>query len=390
MSLNIVDTQLPGLSDINDAVLKRITGSNSVELLRFRYRPGKRAVLHIETQSDDSEFHTEGVIWFFAGDKARRLGRRLSSAVTFDEATGALFERFPSDHRLPELQSFMSLRPDIVDDLIGDHLLDAPILLRYRPGISCTFRCMRQDGQCVFVKIIAKEDVAAIDTLNQQIVRILGNKDVAVARSIRTYAPWQAIAYEEANGIPLAELAANSSATQMSTIIRRVAMALERLSSIPDINARGLGCDELMTRANNALTMITLSDREAGSMATQLVDRMTKRDFEPRRQLIHGDMKLEHAFLDAYRVTFIDTESLSVGDPDYDIAKLEARLAAAFMMEMLPAENLIAARRVLDSYTSSNYAWFLDAAILQTAKFFAQRPSTENVRLCRAMLSGAL
>ena len=117
---------------------------------------------------------------------------------------------------------------------------------------------------------------------------------------------------------------------------------------------------------------------------------MSKRNFEPRCHLIHGDMKLEHAFLDADRVTFIDTESLSLGDPDYDIAKLEARLVATFMTGMLSADNLIAARRILTDYVSSNYAWYQDAAMLQTAKFFAQRPSTQNVTYCRVLLSGTL
>lgn len=390
MSLSIVDPQLPGLSSINNAALQRITGSDSVELLRFRYRPGRRAVLHVKTQSADSKFKTEGVIWFFAGGKARRLSRKLSSEATFDEATGALYESFPSDHRLPELQSFMSLSPDVLHELLGDEMIGSPILLRYRPGISCTFSCARRDGKKVFVKIIAKEDIAAIHSLNQHLVRILGNKDVAVARSISTHAPLRAIAYEEAKGIPLLDIVTHCSATQMSTDIRRVAMALERLSCVPGIDTRELGRVELMARSNSALKMIAISDKEAGSMAAKLVDRMAKRSFEPRRQLIHGDMKLDHAFLDANCVTFIDTESLSLGDPDYDIAKLEARLVAANLMEMLPADNLNAARIVLGHYASSNFSWYLDAATLQTAKFFAQRPSAENVRLCRAMLNGAL
>lgn len=389
MSLCIADAQLPGLAAIDDEFLKRITGSDSVGVLRFRYRPGKRAVLHIETQLDESQLPTEGVIWFFAGDKAERLSRRLP-AVMFDEHTGALYERFPSDHRLPELQSFMSLNDEIVEDLIGGPLPGSPTLLRYRPGISCTFRCTRQDGETVFVKIIAKEDVDAIDVLNQRIARILGNSDVAIARSTGTYPPWQAVAYEEAQGLSLEKLAALSPASEITQVIRRVAMALERLSSIPGISARALGRTELMIRARNALRLIAISDREAGRMAATLVDRMSMREFEPRCHLIHGDMKLDHAFLDGDKVTFIDTESLSLGDPDYDIAKLEARLVATYFMGSLPAENLIAARRVLADYVSSNYAWYQDAAILQTAKFFAQRPSAENVTHCRTLLSGAL
>ena len=389
MSINIADAQLPGLSTINDGVLRRITGSDSVGLLRFRYRPGRRAVLHIETQPDDRQLPTEGVIWFFAGDKAKRLSRRLPS-VTFDEHTGALYERFPFDHRLPELAIFTSLNSGVIENLIGGQLAGSPFLLRYRPGISCTFKCTRCDGKTVYVKIIAKEDVSDIDTLNQRIVRILGNKDVSIARSIGTHMPVRAIAYEEAPGQSLSTLAAHSTVAEMTNIVRRIGMALERISCIPGISARKLGNAELMTRSNNAMKLITISDKEAGSMAGTLVDRMSKRNFEERCQLIHGDMKLEHAFLDTDTVTFIDTESLSLGDPDYDVAKLEARLVANFMMGLLPAENLIAARRVLADYVSSNYSWYQDAAILQTAKFFAQRPSAENFMHCRALLSCSL
>ena len=45
----IDDALLPGLSDLTTGTLQRITRSEAVTQMRFRYLAGKRAILHLDT-----------------------------------------------------------------------------------------------------------------------------------------------------------------------------------------------------------------------------------------------------------------------------------------------------------------------------------------------------
>lgn len=49
--LTIDDAHLPGLADLSQKRLRDITGAQEVDLLRLRYRPGKRAILHVATRT---------------------------------------------------------------------------------------------------------------------------------------------------------------------------------------------------------------------------------------------------------------------------------------------------------------------------------------------------
>jgi len=99
--LAINDPKLPGLADLSEERLCRMTNATSVALMRLRYRAGKRAILHLATGEGAEK--REGVLWFFGGDKARRLARRNKSAH-YDPETQALYERFPNDHRMPQIR----------------------------------------------------------------------------------------------------------------------------------------------------------------------------------------------------------------------------------------------------------------------------------------------
>ena len=254
----IHDPKLPGLSGLDAAALQRITGAEDVSLMRFRYRAGKRAILHLETEAG------EGSVWFFQGDKARRLARRNKPTARYDRASEALYETFPNDHRMPQIRAFLDDYARVARELIGGRPAGAPDLLRYRPGLSCTFRCRRADGVAVYVKLINDDSPARLAEMNRQMVAHLAASSVSVAPVI--------------------------------------GIAPERAAECVD-----------MTR----LTVPAMTDAVARVFARLEAD-------PPRLAMrpIHADVKLEHLFIDAGQTTLIDTESVSLGPPDYDLAQL--------------------------------------------------------------------
>ena len=137
--LTIKDTQIPGLADLSDERLRAITGADEVDLLRLRYRQGKRAILHVETRTCSTR--NEGALWFFSGDKGQRIARRNKTLSQYDTDTSALFEAFPQDHRMPQIRVFVENHAAIIAQMTGSPASATPVVLRYRPGLSCTFRC---------------------------------------------------------------------------------------------------------------------------------------------------------------------------------------------------------------------------------------------------------
>lgn len=163
--------------------------------------------------------------------------------------------------------------------------------------------------------------------------------------------------------------------------------ALRALWSCPVVPGRPMDRDELLLRADRASRMIGFLDRDAGGIAADLVATLQARAVTVRRCPIHADMKLEHAFLSDTRTTLIDTESLSLGDPDYDLAKLEARLWMAAATGTIPAAAADAAMVETRRHAGPDYDWFLTCARLQCARFFAQRFDPASVPLMRRLLT---
>ncbi|MFK7944305.1 MAG: hypothetical protein AB8B85_15525, partial [Paracoccaceae bacterium] len=103
--LRIDDAHLPGLADLTQDRLCAITGADKVDLLRLRYRPGKRAILHIVART--GTVRDEGTLWFFKGDKGKRVARRNKKTARFDPEAQVVFQAFPNDHRMPQIKAFL-------------------------------------------------------------------------------------------------------------------------------------------------------------------------------------------------------------------------------------------------------------------------------------------
>jgi Ser/Thr protein kinase RdoA (MazF antagonist) len=66
---------------------------------------------------------------------------------------------------------------------------------------------------------------------------------------------------------------------------------------------------------------------------------------------IHWDLKTDHIFLDGDRVTFVDLDTISLGDPARDPAHLAAHISCRIDVPDMPAPLAhAAARALLDEY----------------------------------------
>jgi hypothetical protein len=371
------DPDLPTLAAISRTDLARITGHTGTRLLRLRYQPGARAILHVAL--GDEVNACEGAIWFFAGGKAAKVARKHADA-RLDPTSGALFQAFPQDHRLPHLAQFVAHAEELAPRLIGGPASGAPDLMRYRPGLSATFRWTRADGQVFFVKQTAETDVTA------QALAVANLADAAWGRAV-SFAPVAGlvpelglIAYASAPGVPL-------EAEVTDIAMAQVLVALRALWSLPVVPGRVLDRKALLDRAARAQRMVALFDPEAGQRAKDLVATLESWDVPVHLRPIHADMKLEHAFLSGLQTTLIDMESLSLGDPEYDLAALDARLTLAQLTGQIASPAAEAARQQIRNLAGPGYLWFLACARLQCAKFFAQRLDPATIPILRQILA---
>jgi hypothetical protein len=371
------DPDLPTLAALSQTDLARITGNPGTRLLRLRYQPGARAILHVALGAEGNA--PEGSIWFHAGTKAAKLARHHPDA-RFDPASGAFFQAFPQDHRLPLLAQFVAQANDLAPRLIGGPAREAPDLMRYRPGLSATFRWTRADGQVFFVKQTAEAGVAA------QALAVANLADAARGRAV-SFAPVAGlvpelglIAYAGAAGLPL-------EADMTDTAVVQVLGALRSLWSLPVVPGRVLDRKALLDRAGRAQRMVALFDPQAGQCAADLVARLEGWPVPVHMRPIHADMKLEHAFLSGRQTTLIDMESLSLGDPDYDLSALDARITLAQLTGRITTPVAETARQQIRHSAGPGYLWFLACARLQCARFFAQRLDSATIPILRQILA---
>ena len=377
----IHDPDLPGLTELDATTLRRITGAEDVSVMRFRYREGKRAILHLCTEGG------EGSVWFFQGDKAKRLARRNKRTARYDAPSEALFETFPNDHRMPQIRAFLDDYDRIAPDLLGGDPSERPELLRYRPGLSCTFRCRLMNGEAVYVKLINDDSPARLAEMNHQMVSHLAETSVSVAPIIGSAPDYDAIAYAAAAGWPLDAALAETGDT---AVVDRAIDALREFWQLKIAPTRPLTADALRKRGAESCALTSLTVPASAPAARRTLERLDART--PHFDLcpIHADMKLEHLFIDREKATLIDTESVSLGPPDYDLAQLFGRLWQAELEGQLPRDLVEEAAARVRTEAGDNFAWCLDVVALRLAKFYAQRPTEDAAEKINAILDRLL
>jgi hypothetical protein len=97
-------------------------------------------------------------------------------------------------------------------------------------------------------------------------------------------------------------------------------------------------------------------------------------------------MKLEHAILSGRQTYLIDMDSLALGDPNYDLASLDARITLARLVGLVGDAEAEGAIRQVRQLASPSYLWFLACARLKCATFLATRPDPQNIPILRRLL----
>lgn len=358
----IDDAALPILSDLSSEALSKMTGVPNTGLLRLRYRQGKRAILHVTSPAG------EGALWAFAGDKGRRIARR-NRGSRLDDQTGTVFDPFPNDHRLPEIAALLRSWQAVAPALIGTDPASGLQMLRYRPGLSCTFRAKGRDGSTSYIKVIADEDVEELALANAAFRRTLSGTGLDIASTLGTLPELKTIAYEAAQGTPLERLLMESDPERA---MQASLTALETLNALPAMAGRQKAVDELLSVAYAARDMVVTVFPALADASEQTLQRLIEVPHMDLRQ-IHGDMKLEHVFLNDSRVTLIDTETMSIGPAAYDRAMLDGRLVMA-AQDGMPLETARRARSFMLQRRDVAFDWCRAVVALRLAKFHAQHP----------------
>lgn len=379
--LTIQDEHLPGLARLTQDQLRAITGADDVDLLRLRYRAGNRAILHVAARRGATV--NEGTLWFFKGDKAKRLARRNKPHARFDPKARALFEAFPNDHRMPQIRDFLARYDTILQTMTGQTPDGVPDLLRYRPGLSCTFRCNVDGRADVFVKLINDDDPARLCAANQDMRSTLAGTGVSVVAALGIDRSVRAIAYDRAGGTPLDDIL--QGCLDLGPLRRAIA-ALGAFWAAPITPVRQMGPDALLFRAQESAAFVAVTAPACARATAALADTLAQTAPQADLRPTHGDIKLEHIFLDPDHVTLIDTESVAWGLPDYDLAQLFGRLWQAELEGQLPGTFVQAASAEVAGRAGPHFDWCRGIVGLRLAKFYAQRPGPDTERSIAAIL----
>jgi hypothetical protein len=364
--ISIDDPDLPGLAGLDPEVLSRITGSASVSLIRMRYRRGERAILHVGMGADG-----EGALLFFRGDKARKLATRNLGA-RYDPQSGALFEPFPQDHRMPQIRQFLEGYAHRARRLVGGAPLGRPKLLRYRPGLSCTFRCQTASGDAAYIKLLADESPRRMAVSNRLMNGCLAGSGASLAPAIAFDEELSAVSYREAAGCSLDRVLAKGGGV---AAIRQAIAGLQALWRLPVTPSRHLSRAALLGSAASCAALVETMVPECANAARRILCRLESGAPLLAARPIHADVKLEHIFLNGASTALIDTESISLGSPDYDLAQLFGRLWQAECDGLLPAETVSDAAGEVRRSAGPAFDWCRDVVALRLARFHAQRPA---------------
>jgi hypothetical protein len=252
--------------------------------------------------------------------------------------------------------------------------------VRYRPGLSATFRWTRADGAVFFVKHTMETEV----TTQAQTLRNLADeargRGLGFSEVAGMVPELGLIAYAAVPGVALAEAPCDRDVTQ-------VLGALKTLWSLPVVPEKMLDRKAHLARASRAHRMIALFDEEAGHLAADLVARLEDWRVPVRMRPIHADMKLEHAVLSGRETCLIDMDSLALGDPNYDLASLEARITLARLLGQISQPAAEGGVHLVRQLASPDYLWFLACARLKCATFLATRLDPETLPALRRMLA---
>jgi len=346
------DPELPGLElalerdwlavAVSRALRHGTGGAWQVEesdFVRFRYRPGTRAVVQLRLRLCGPAGRRElpAALWLFSGGKAAKHGAGLPApaagelpAGLFEPVTGGLLTLFPHDRHLPEIARFLAApeRHAAALGVAGDAAL--PEVTRYRPGIGATFRWAGPE-EAAYVKIGGARPPAATVARIARLAERCAVSGLAPALPLGTDPSIAAMALEAAPGEPLNVLLGQAGDAEVAATMARIGSALARFHRLEP----ALGSDpeppdsaSLLRRAETIATFIGLVDPALGEAARRLQRKLSATVMPLAAGLCHLDMKAEHILVSPDRIRLIDVDDAGRGDPISDLAMLEMRFLA--------------------------------------------------------------
>ena len=336
----------------------------SCRVARYRHRPGVRCLVQYDVRVRDAagreaDLRVTGQ-WHAEQGRNDALYRKLAAAaeaaawhwsaalppVFFDRATAMVATTFPWDRRMPALPEVASGRsPDLLAPMLAWMDASAASLagvvvetVRYREQLNavCRYAVRTRLGpsQWQESRFFAKAYVDDGGAHAAAILAVLGAATPAGAGSARVH---RALAYVErlrtlvladTPGVALDRMALDQP-RDVALTLARVATALARFGQL------AVRLDRQRPPADRPASL----DRSCSALAAALPERAleltaarTRATATPVSGQVgptHGDVKLEHVFVDGPEVFLIDLDSCHLGDPLWDLALLQARWWAA-------------------------------------------------------------
>jgi hypothetical protein len=157
----------------------------------------------------------------------------------------------------------------------------------------------------------------------------------------------------EAPGCSLQDLLLSNSEEDSLKFVRRVARALAAFNRIDLKPAVGHSAKQQIDFLVKAADLLRWACPTSASAIEHIVQKVRAGLRDVPHAPIHWDLKTDHIFLDHDRVTFVDLDTFSMGDPARDPAHLAAHITCRIDVPDMPRSLARAAARALvDEYFS--------------------------------------
>jgi len=263
-----------------------------------------------------------------------------------------IVEVFPYDRKLRNLRRVMGMERGLLESVARERLgpgswyLDFPTIrpTRYRTELGATLRYTvrarelksnRLETVRLYLKVYRERNQRGAETF--QTLRAIRDK---VRRSPAAYSVVEPIAYlKDVRTLILAEAPGQSlthflrRVSDPADAMRRVARALAEFNQDDLPFSRSLSLADRLSLVRRSSDLLEWACPERKATVQSLAEKVLRESEEVPSSPIHGDMKPDHVFLDDDSITFIDFDSIVLGDPLYDPSHLFAYLVGGARTE---------------------------------------------------------
>jgi len=316
------------------------------------YTPGRKCVVRYSLHLDGERGKESrwAIVSFAKDERLEEVYRghyslngdgRAENAVYLPQYR-CLVEIFPRDWRLPSLP--LAMQPETVAPLLGEALADASDtsspaclkvkVLRYRPHYRCVFgyaMATSGNGPTEMVGKLyppgheAKQLWDTISLLHRRGVEC----GVIVPRPLRMNQEWNLVLMEKVPGVSTKQLLIEArTEREARDVVKLAATALATYHSLPFeskvVRTARTELEKLRKRIDR-LHLVAPSLAEEANATLQRVETLVQGCAFGAPSLIHGDCKPSQLLMDQGRVSLVDYDMASLGDPAIDVGNFMAQ-----------------------------------------------------------------